>query len=431
MKKYPIQSERLYLRSPNINVCFRAIIDTPLEKEKIEEAVKKVCIRHPLLGYSIEIDNDNNAWFVKKDRLINIEYYKSDEMDWQAWYKRADSIPFDFLNGSLLRICVIKDENTEIIFLGHHIIGDGIGYLNLVKDFLLALDNRIDIKPQLPPFEAADKYFKETVLLDSGVESFAKNLNEEWKKSRRQFSETDYRTFFTQYRNKYISNLYMASIEGENLQKIMEKSKLNGFTINDIIASAFSVAAMEALNCSEIRLGVAANIRNELVSEPNECMGNFVTGISVKAQLNRSNDFISNANEIRSLLQDKLKNAKNKHLAVHFMNVFDRDLIESTMYAAYGDFDHHVSKKLAELMGEQTENKGLGISNLGRYNICEYRNFNILDIQFIGPAFPANLLTVDIITVNNKLNLCLRYNEVEINTNTIKIICERAIGCLN
>ena len=54
----------------------------------------------------------------------------------------------------------------------------------------------------------------------------------------------------------------------------------------------------------------------------------------------------------------------------------------------------------------------------------------MVDIQFIGPAFPANLLTVGIITVYNRLNLCLRYNEGEIGTNTIKTICEKAIELL-
>jgi NRPS condensation-like uncharacterized protein len=101
------------------------------------------------------------------------------------------------------------------------------------------------------------------------------------------------------------------------------------------------------------------------------------------------------------------------------------------MFAAYGNFEHPVSEKLAELIGEQSENKGLGISNLGRHDFTNYDNIKVVDIQFIGPAFPANLLTVGIITINNKLNLCLRYNEGEIKTDTIKTIYKKAIELLN
>ena len=121
---------------------------------------------------------------------------------------------------------------------------------------------------------------------------------------------------------------------------------------------------------------------------------------------------------------------KNRHLVVHFLNEFDKDLIESVMFAAYGNSGHDVSKKLAELIGEQSENKGLGISNLGRHNLRNYKNIKIVDIQFIGPAFPANVLTVGFITVNGKLNMCLRYNEGEIKTDTVKTIYEKAVELL-
>ena len=95
------------------------------------------------------------------------------------------------------------------------------------------------------------------------------------------------------------------------------------------------------------------------------------------------------------------------------------------------EFEHSVAKKLAELIGEQSENKGLGISNLGRHDFSNYKDIKIVDVQFIGPAFPANLLTVGLITVNGKLNLCLRYNEGEIKTDTVKEIYEKALVLLH
>jgi hypothetical protein len=100
------------------------------------------------------------------------------------------------------------------------------------------------------------------------------------------------------------------------------------------------------------------------------------------------------------------------------------------MFAAYGNFNHSVSEKLAELIGERLKNKGLGISNLGRHNFVDYKNFKVSDIQFIVPAFPANLLTIGVITANDKFNLCLRYNEGELDAAAVKTICEKAIDFL-
>ena len=429
MEKYPILNERLFLRSPSINVCFRAVIEGVFDRSIIEEAFKKVSIKHPLLHCFVEKDN-NYAWLVQNNSFISIEYYKSNELDWQTWYKKTDNIPFGISQGPLVKFCVITDINTEIIVLGHHIIGDGIGYLNLVKDILLALDNRIELTPQLPPYKLTDRKFKKTVLLTSSVQFYANYLNKKWKKSCVQFSENDYLAFFESYRNKYKPNLVIVSIEGESLTNLLKKSKSNGLTINEIIASAFSLAVMEVFKCKEIGLGVAVNIRNELISEPNDCMGNFVSGILVKVHYKPSNDFISNAKIIAAILKNQLENKKNRHFVVHFLNMFDSDLIESIMFAAYGGFNHPVSKKIAKLIGEQKRKKVLGISNLGRYEFYCYDNFKVMDIQFIEPAFPANAITVGIITVNSKMNLCIRYNEGEIKTEVIRNIYEKGIELL-
>jgi NRPS condensation-like uncharacterized protein len=373
-----------------------------VDRNKINKALEKARKRHPFVNCFVEIDHDHNAWLVQNSGSIAVEYHEASAMDWQTWYDKTDNVPFDFSKGPLVKFCVISDENTEIIILGHHIIGDGIGHLNLVKDVLLALDNGIDTTPLIPPAEPADRYFKETILLDQAAKDYAQWLNGEWRKSRVRFSETDYQVFFEQYRKKQVSRLYTASLDKNDMKKPREKGAPNGLTVNEIIAAAFSGAFMEIFHKKETRLGIAANIRGELVSEPHNYMGNYVTGISAEARFNQENGFFSNAKTTAAILRKQLLNPKHRHLIVHFLNEFDKDLIESIMFAAYGGFDHPVAKKLAELIGEQAENKGLGISNLGRFDNGDYEN--VIDIQFIGPAFPANLLTVGLITVNDRLN---------------------------
>jgi hypothetical protein len=115
-----------------------------------------------------------------------VEYHASSELDWRTWYDTADNVPFDFSKGPLVQFCVIsrENENTEIIILSHHSAGDGIGYLDLVKDLLLTLDNRIDATPHIPPAESADTYFKGTVLLEQAAKDYAQWLNGEWRKGR-------------------------------------------------------------------------------------------------------------------------------------------------------------------------------------------------------------------------------------------------------
>ncbi len=264
--------------------------------------------------------------------------------------------------------------------------------------------------------------------MDAGTQAFAIGLNEEWKKSRVRCADQDYRVFFEHYRNRLQPSFLLEKIQGDSLQKLVETAKSNAMTVNEIVAAAFSQATMEILGRNEIRLGVAANIRHELVAEPNHCMGNYVTGIVANVS-DLSQDFIVNAQTTAKALREQLANLKSRHLAVHFLQMFDKDLIESIMYAAYGPCEHPVSKKLAELMGERPDNKGVGISNLGHHRI-QTQNIQVLDIRFIGPAFPANRVTVGLITANDALNLCLRYNATETNAETAQRIMKRGVELL-
>ena len=67
MSKFQLTGERLYLRSPRINVCFRIVIKELLNRKHIEKAIEKVCKKHPFLNSFIEIDNKNEVWLVSKE----------------------------------------------------------------------------------------------------------------------------------------------------------------------------------------------------------------------------------------------------------------------------------------------------------------------------------------------------------------------------
>ena len=426
LEKLKITTERLFLRSPNINVCFRIIVSGGFDTKNFSLALETVCTRHPLLKCCIEIDTDYNAWFVPNAHPIEAVYYKHGEMpDWKNWYKKTDAMPFDFMRGPLVKICVITGDNqTEIIIVGHHIIGDGLGYLNLANDLLAAMDNRLEAVPHIPP--ANNKFITgKKIGFVSGL--YAKKLNKAWRNNKIHFSENDYREFFRNYRTQCIPQMYMNSINQDELKKIIDICKLNNLTVNELMTSAFAAAFA---GDREVRIGVAASTRRELSTRPCSCMGNYVTGISIKTNGVSGNDFMANVQNITKLLRAELTDAKKRHAIVNFLGAFDGDLIESIMYASYGEYQLPTAKKIGVLIAEGLDGKGLGISNLGRHEMNNYNGFRLLDLQFIGPVFPANILSVSMITVNNKLTICLRYNETEIATNTVKMIYKKAIDSI-
>jgi NRPS condensation-like uncharacterized protein len=418
-----IAAERLFLRSPNINVCFRIKIDAELKPENFAAAMDTVCRRHPLLQSYITKDEDKTAWFVPNAKPVEVEYFKREDMrDWKLWYREKDGIPFDLLHENPVRIATITGDNqSEIIILGHHIIGDGIGYFNLAKDLLLALDNRLEATPQIPP---ANHTFIKGRKLSLLSRLYAGKLNKEWRRSGKLFSENDYLDLFHDYRNRLIPRIYTDTIREADLERLTARCRSNNLSVNEVITAAFALALAAD---KEVRIGVAASTRGELTTAPHDCMGNYVTGISVRANCVAGNNFIASAKNIAEMLRRELSDPKKRHAIVNFLNLFDGDLIESIMFASYGNYPSPVSKQIGRIIAEGSEGRGLGISNLGRHEIAAHSAFRLSDLEFIGPAFPANILSVSIITVNDKLNICLRYNEADMDEDAARQVCSEAM----
>jgi len=412
MKKN-VGNEIIYLSSPNINVCFKARISRDFSDEVFKKSVKTVENRHPILKCVIKTDANGQKVY-QNGGGISIQFYSADELNWLEWRDETDNIPFDFENGPLVKIAVLRGvDYVDIVVLGHHIIGDGIGYLNLTRDFLKALDGCLDDEAlELPEKNQLKK--KNGGLL---LHLFAKSLNKKWQKDSRNFSQTEFVKFFMQYREQNPAGVYLADTGKNFLPRLKAICKAREITINEAIATAFIRAVQTQNGGKKVRLGVAASIRNELnISAPHH-MGNFVTGVAVE---------VENAEDTPFKLREQLSRPKKRYQAIHLLNKLERPLIESVMYAAYGGYNNPAAQKLAAILGEKKEDKAFGITNLGVQEF-EGFSFTVDDVWFVGPAFPQNFLTVGVMTVGGVVKFCLRYSQSELNERQVDKIFQGVV----
>ena len=107
--------------------------------------------------------------------------------------------------------------------------------------------------------------------------------------------------------------------------------------------------------------------------------------------------------------------------------MLDNTLIDSTNFIGCCECQNKATKKLSETLFGKPIGKGLGITNLRKLE-HEFENFNLKEMYFILPFFPADDLIVGIATVNNKMAFCTRYSEKEIGLEKVDKIVKRAVS---
>jgi len=231
------------------------------------------------------------------------------------------------------------------------------------------------------------------------------------------------------YRSKYTPALYLNSLDKKSTDKIISKCHQNKITVNEALITAFlySIQKTDEKHIGKTdEVGVAINVRNELTPHPGESMGNFVSGILVKIKYDYSSSYWQNVRTIGIKLKKKLRNPKSRFGVLNLLAALDPELIDSIGFAKYGNYDNMVSKKLADIIGERTIDKGIGVTNLGKFDMKLINSrFEINDVVFIQPTYPANDINIGVLTLNNRMTFCLRFLKSDKSYELVdKIFCD-------
>jgi len=239
-----------------------------------------------------------------------------------------------------------------------------------VRDFLCALDGKIDDAVlELPENNKLKKKSGGFLL-----RLFAGSLNKQWNKNKKAFAYSEYAEFFKQYREQNPAGIHLDETEKDFLPKLKVNCKARGITVNEAVITAFVRAVQSQKGNKLFRVGCAASVRDELEIPTSHHMGNYATGISID---------VKNANYVPLKLREKFNSPKKRYLILNFLDRMEKSLIESIMYAGYGDYKNPVSKKLSALLHEQQNGKSFGVSNLDIQNFDEF-SFKVASTHLIN-----------------------------------------------
>lgn len=392
MEHLELGTERVHLRSPSINVSIKADIRGNISKEKFQEALNYTVKRYAILRSSIGISPNGQAYYDIKDGKTISGTYIEGNCGWEEQFHKMDDEPFNFSEGSLLRAALIYEGmKSTLIIVGHHLIGDGLSFAYIAEYFINALNNNTKGVASIPAIIGTNIDFKYNTIAKIRINLIANKINQTWRKNTRIFTEQEFAGLYEDYRKNYGAGLYLYEIDNELLDCIIRKCKEEKVTVNSAFVCAF-MASVERVDPQRVNnnVGIAVNIRNDLIPRPNRELGNLVSGIQLQLKYDDNKPFWANAISFQKKIK-RLLNDKQRRLSVLvLLRNLDPNLIDSISYSVYGNFENKTSRIISRVLKSDKDQKSIGCSNLGVFDCENDGEIRLNDIVFIPPAFPAN-----------------------------------------
>ena len=399
-----VYTERAHFMCPNMHFGIMAKIESNYEEEKLRQSIDILQKAHPFLKSLIAEETDTGRLYYQMQDDLNIPVMVKEEAAlWQRDYEEISVQGWNARKECLLKTVVYpKESEFQILFIAHHLLCDGRGLLQLAEEFAehyangtmpqFAREHLIQGLDDLPP--NSDLPFISKLIIG--------DANRRWKKERQQVKyEEEYGVFERAYLQKYKVNREIITICNRELEKIQTLCKQQGFTVNDWL-----IAKM-MLEENTNKVVIAADIRKQTKCYRQGAMGNYATAFSVSVKKNGEN-MIALAKRAGSKVVSICQHPRKEMLVLACYIHMLPELIDAVAISTLGDFKSKAGKFVGRNMFGYGSQNGYSITNLGKI-----QSNIIAEAVFIPPASPANQKTWGVLTVNNRMKVCVSNLSVE------------------
>ena len=405
------------------NMCFgmAAVVNAPYNENLIKTASDKVSAAHPFLNALLGYEEATNRYFydVGEKSQIRVslpggEISGIGAPEIMAEYQKLTAHDWNLFAEGMLKVTAWKTgDKTCFLFAFHHLLADGRGALELVREF-----SELYAAGVTPAFakekliSSADEFPADSKLpFISRV--LVNRANRQWLKENQSLSYEKYHAFADEFLRGDTVKHSLSVIEGSGLSAIIVKCHENDVTVNDyLLAKLFAEEKTE-------KIIMACDLRPRLACYNKGALGNYSTAFSVvnKNARNMSSRTRSNANTgsnfqdtfasakqvhaVHSIVQKKMKNKADLYLVLQCYAALEPGLLDAAFMASQGAFKSKSAEFIGKMFFGFAAPSGYSITNLGKTE-CS----SIESAFFIPPASPAIKKTLGVLTVNGTMRIC-------------------------
>ncbi len=428
-KRKLISSEAVFIHSPGAIVGMVAKVLGYIDDDIFKYAVEKLSEIYPILKYKLTWDKDDEPYFEETKNYIPVIIVpRHTDKDFEKMITDQWERGFDLTNGPLCKFILLKShDKSEIIFVAHHTITDGIS-ATMITDFLLKImDNpNAKIKPieyeELPSIENLKKYIPKANLLESLTnKSISSFVNYSWKKNKVNIIKEDIKKAHKAYFDKISYIVSLDELSAEDTFSFINKCKKNNVTVNSALSSAF-LACRREIDNEHIskKIVIPVDLRKYLGNCAKKSIGCYSTSIDINFTYEASKAFWENAKIFNKLSSDSLNNF-GPIKKIQAFSMFSTNFLEASTLSQRVQGHEEVFKSFpyAKKLGTKSNNiasiaakntikdaSTFTITNLG-VKSYEYNDFKLesLIIYPSSVSYPEMNITLSVLTINAKLIL--------------------------
>lgn len=385
-----IVTERSNLFEPNVYITVCVEMAGKVCPHKLSAAVKQAFEANEATMSKIVLDH-GFAYYEKMSASNCKIEVKCENENWIELVKQNEKIPFAIDKGELVRTFIIPSEDeTQIIIMAHHLVGDGKSIIYFVKDIMNALS---DIPLTYKPLTLLERNLPQKGL-PVIAKLYARYCKHKW--DNRFFTWQDYYDLHGKYWKKVSSDIRWETLSARETQRIKDDAKQIGCSVNSYIVTLF---LQKYPNLCKV--GIPVSIRQD----KNEAMSNLTSGISIHYTYDAEKTFAQNALQVHKRISRKLK--RYKVFVLQFLGRLPVTLIDAVLLGTYNFCCERLAEKTAKVLGYSGKyKKDLGISNLTVIDIpVSYGNYEIKNIIFVPPAVSYSNNIVGVLTVNGRMTI--------------------------